>query len=46
MNKEWCKKLGVKMPTLERFIIKTDDIEMFHLTPKNPDYVTGSNRLI
>ena len=21
------------MPTLERFIIKTDDIELFHLTP-------------
>jgi hypothetical protein len=75
MNKEWDKKLGVKkLPTLERFIIKTDDIELFHLTPnlflkdgamwpytslllqgstlsfawgpKNPDYATGSNRLI
>jgi hypothetical protein len=75
MNKEWGKKLGVKkLPTLERFIIKTDDIELFHLTanlfpkngamwpytslllqvptlsfawgPKNPDYATGSNRLI
>jgi hypothetical protein len=62
-----------KVPTLERFIIKTD-IELFQLTPnlflkngamwpytslllqgpklrfawepKNPDYVTGSNRLI
>jgi hypothetical protein len=65
------------MPTLERFIIKTYDIELFHLTPnlflkkkgamwpwpytsllsqgpklsfarepKNPDYVTGSKRLI
>jgi len=61
------------LPTLERFIIKTD-IELFHLKhnlflkngamwpytslllqgptlsfawgPKNPDYATGSNRLI
>jgi hypothetical protein len=33
MNKEWCKNLGVKkLPTLERFIIKTD-IELFQLTP-------------
>jgi hypothetical protein len=34
MNKGWDKEFGVKkLPTPERFIIKTDDIKLFHLTP-------------